>query len=46
MTVEDIYIELEPIFDETESGYDRRLAAYKKLNELLPKWEGNKQQKK
>ena len=44
ITIEDIYIELEPIFDENESGYNRRLLAYKKLNELLPKWEGSERQ--
>ena len=46
ITIEDIYIELEPIFDENESGYNRRLLAYKKLNELLPKWEGVERQQK
>ncbi len=43
ITIEDIYIELEPLFDENESGYTRRLAVYLKLNEMLPNWEGNKQ---
>ena len=42
VSVEDIYIKLEAIFD-IESDYDRRLEAYKMLNEMLPKWEGNNQ---
>jgi len=41
ITVEDIYIKLESIFDDNEDDYERRLATYKMLNELLPKWEGN-----
>jgi len=46
ITVDDIYIELESIFDNFESGYNRRIAVYKKLNELLPNWEGRVSKKK
>ena len=42
VTVEDIYIELESIFDNIPSGLERRTEVYEKLNESLPKWEGNK----
>ena len=42
VSIEDIYIELEAIFSDYESDYDRRLNTYKVLNEMLPKWEGNK----
>ena len=42
VSVEDIYIEIEAIFSDNESDYDRRLKTYKVLNEMLPKWEGNK----
>ena len=44
VTVEDIYIELEAIFDNTDLGLERRISVYSKLNELLPKWEGYKHQ--
>ena len=39
ISIEDIYIKLEAIFD-IESDYNRRLETYKMLNEMLPKWEG------
>jgi len=42
VTIEDIYIKIESIFDDNEDDYERRLATYIMLNELLPKWEGNK----
>ena len=42
VSVEDIYIEIEAIFMDCESDYDKRLKTYKVLNEMLPKWEGNK----
>ena len=42
VSVEDIYIKLEAIFSDNKSDYNRRLEAYKMLNEMLPKWEGNK----
>ena len=42
ISIEDIYIKLEAIFD-IESDYNRRVETYKMLNEMLPKWEGNNQ---
>lgn len=45
ISVEDIYIKLEAIFSDIESDYYRRLETYKMLNKMLPKWEGNKQNK-